>query len=234
MGRGSINRRANAEKFLLNLNIYREKAAGDDLLKNLVKHVKSMERDSNQIIQTRIRQMPTDWFTPLNFAIIDYECYPAKLFGVLFQGKIVQFWIEKEDETFLRQFNEQVLCLVELFQRTYLVVFSINEQQYLEILAREFGKSHDTRFVNELKFINIQTHSQESLVQALYSVGRNMLPDPLLRNSHHVDTLFEMGRFDLIAQHNENCLKSTRIVFTERFLKKSLLLTPDLLTNFKT
>lgn len=215
-----------------NYLLYGGRSSSSRILEDVKRYLINVMPSHGQEIQVSTKDAENDVISSLNNAFLDFECYPAKLVGILVGGTLIQAWIR--DESHLDLFNEHVLRLLYLMRRTFLITFSEHEERYVGILANLMLEKLDTRFVKSLRFMNIQQHSQESLVQALYSIGHEVLPDPLLRNSHHVDELFSYGRFDLIAQHNENCLKSTKIVYEQRYLKQHLIQTPEIYHAWKT
>jgi len=57
------------------------------------------------------------------------------------------------------------------------------------------------------------------MISGLFSINEDILPDPIMRLSEHVNRLFNMGYLNLILEHNENCLLSTLILLQKRYFK---------------
>jgi hypothetical protein len=117
--------------------------------------------------------------------------------------------------------------VLKILKEFYLITFSPWEGNFVKILANELRSmysQHELNFLtSSLKIIDIQERYYESLNASLFSLNEEILPDPLIRISDNVDILFEMGNLELVAEHNETCLISTRTLFLSRWLKQNLI-----------
>ncbi len=109
---------------------------------------------------------------------------------------------------------------------TQINILKSNTTNQNYILGHRLLASHEPReleFLGNLTIIDSQDNYYESLTSTLFSLNEQVSPDPILRVSRNVDHLFELGYFDLIIGHNDNCLKSTHILLQKRYFKVNLL-----------
>ncbi|KKL97319.1 hypothetical protein LCGC14_1835670 [marine sediment metagenome] len=206
-------------RFELNLDLYCKPSE----VSRIIRGIEKLTRKKVEGIYFRVKDVEED-LIPMRYMILDLEGYFPILVGILINNKIFQFYItEKKDGMDLYEILFEILRIAKNF---YIITFSPWEGNFFKILYHKLLASHsmeELEFLKHLKIIDIQDRYYESLNAGLFKLDEKILPDPLIRISDNVDILFEMKMLDLVAQHNVTCLRSSRIIFKNRYLKLNLI-----------
>ena len=205
----------------LNLEIFSNPSEMQRIASQMEQYLEKIQ-DSNYIFINSY-QIRGNAF-PLQMAVIDFECNPPKLCGILLLNRIYQIYIKSEQLT--HKFNGILVKLLSILSKLYLFCFSNHEIRFIKkILPHTVKKMQpkvSAEFLNNLKMINIQLRTDEGLVPALYSIGEEPYNDPLLRDNKIVDFHFQEGHYNLLLEHNKSCLLSTLKLVKTRYLKLNL------------
>jgi len=161
----------------------------------------------------------------LKFAILDFECNPTRVVGVLIAGQIFQFYIK--NQLYQRLFFDLIMEILSILKDFYIFSFSNHEQHVIQEISRSFNflstkKSQPISFIRKLKIVNVQRFSFEGLIPALYSIDKKAYDDPLLRDSKKVNLHFKKGHYGLVLAHNKSCLLSILKLVKYRYLKETI------------
>jgi len=216
-----MNRNRDSQIAELNLELISNPSEMKSIESSLLKFIEIVQ-DNKQIF-TKSHLIEGNSF-PLRLAVIDFECDPPKIFGILVSNRIYQVFIKSEQ---LRpKINRIIVKLLSLFRSLYLFCFSNHEIRFIKkILPNKISKNQpkpSTDFLKTLNIVNIQSRTDEGLIPALFSIGEKPFDDPLLRDNKKVDFHFKEGHYDLILEHNKSCLLSTLKLVKMRFLKLNL------------
>jgi len=165
-------------------------------------------------------RVPNNSF-PLRIAVIDLECEPPKVCGVLLSNRIYQIYVL--DEKHIPQLYQVMVKLLAIVSRFYLFCFSNHEIRFIHKILPHKLKKRDPHILSKLSITNVQKFTGEALISALYSIGEAPHEDPLLRNNNQINIHYQEGRYDLILAHNASCLLSTLKVVKLRYLKLNLI-----------
>jgi len=161
---------------------------------------------------------------PMKFVIMDLEGYFPKLCGLLIGNTIFQFYIK--EERYQYEFYKVIFEVLKRVKEFYIFTFSNWESYFISVLKNELKSAIPLKelcFLEHLSLINIQNSYYESLTAGLFSLGEEVVSDPVLRISDNIDLLFDMGYSTLIIKHNTSCLKSTLKLLKRRFFQLNLI-----------
>ncbi len=117
--------------------------------------------------------------------------------------------------------------MLSILKGFYFFAFSTHESRFIKNIlpykVKEIRNLKETTYLKDIKIINVQSRTNESLISALYSLNINVYNDLLLRDSKKVDIHFKNKDFHLILEHNKSCLLSTLILVQYRYLKLHLI-----------
>lgn len=159
---------------------------------------------------------------PLKYVIIDLECNPPKLFGLLISNHLYQIFIV--DVKYMESLYQTIAKVLSLLIDYYIFTFATFEKRFFtRILPFKFKLTQDRSIFETLKIVNIQLRDFEGMIPALYSIGEEAVDDPLLRDNKKINLHFKKGHYNLILEHNKSCLLSTQKIVKKRYLKETLI-----------
>ena len=207
------------DNIILNLDLYTMPSKLKATLKALEKILEQPEINKEVRMRSLTFRVPPD---PLKYAIVDLECDPPAVFGLIFYDRLYQLFIT--DYSHVNLLYKLIWEILILLSEYYIFTFSPHEIRFFAKilpfkLSLEKNKSDQIKL---LKIINIQTRISEGLVPALYSIGEESVDDPLLRNAKKINYHFEQGHYTMILDHNKSCLLSTQTLVKKRYLKQHL------------
>lgn len=159
---------------------------------------------------------------PHKYVIIDLECNPPKFFGLLISNHLYQLFII--DVMLLEPLYKAIANVLNILIDYYIFTFATFEKRFFtKILPFKFKLVQKSSMFQTLKIINLQLRDFEGMIPALYSVGEEVVDDPLLRDNKKINLHFKKGHFGLILEHNKSCLLSTQKIVMKRYLKENLI-----------
>jgi len=161
-----------------------------------------------------------------NAVIIDMEgSEPVKLFSVLIHNTIFSCGIISPS---IKYFYLTIIRILIILRKVLLFTFSYWDIERIYDIREKMIQDYNVpvsklRFIDNLKYFNLQEYDRESISAALYSLGEEIPKDPLLRKSYQINRLYEDGFNDMVLQHNYSCFVCESTIFLKRFVKKHLL-----------
>lgn len=206
----------------MNLDIFCTK----DIILDIINELDELFRDLGDEKHIYCHKMKISHnLEPMRFVIMDLEGYFPKLCGLLIHNTVFQFYVKEEQCQYeLYQVIFEVLKIIKPF---YIFTFSNWESYFISVLKHELKSVYTPEklhFFENLSIINIQNSYYESMTAGLFSLGEEVVSDPVLRISNNIDLLFDMGYYPLIIKHNTSCLISTLTLLKKRFFQLHLLL----------